>query len=120
MTTYQNRNEIQEKLKEMLPEQVAECKRCDELPAALEQLIKHNFQAEFVCYQKKSNTVEVGVQVNEDEMSYPQIKTYSFKLEETISWLGKTYRNDERDLNFYGKLIAGNAAENEVDEVVLV
>lgn len=120
MISYQSRNQIHEKLEEMIPEQVSECKECDKLPQPLVELIMHNFQAKYVCYHKKTNTVEVGVEEQDSIMSYPKIKSYTFKLEEVVSKLGETFKSDERDLKFYAKLIAGYGYLNKIDDVILV
>jgi hypothetical protein len=120
MTTYQNRNQIETDLRKMLPHQIDECKECDELPVTLERLIKHNFQAAFVCYNKKKGLIEVGVEEYEAVDAYPEITVHEFRLEEIISQLGKTFRNEDHDLKFYGKLLAGHGSVNEIDEVVLV
>lgn len=120
MTSYQSRKQIHEQLVRMLPEQISECKKCDELPPVLAQLITHNFQAKFVCYHKESGMVEVGEEAQETADSYPEIKTHTFPLEKAVSWLGTTFKHDDQDLKFYGKLIAGNGITNRVDEVVLV
>lgn len=120
MTTYQNRNQIHSELRQMLPHQIEECKECDEIPPTLEQLIRHNFQAAFVCYDKKKKLIEVGVEDLETTDSYPEITVHKFRLEEVVSQLGKTFRNDDHDLKFYGKLLAGHGSVNEIDDVVLV
>lgn len=120
MTSYQSRNQIQESLQKMIPEQVAECKECDELPLSLQELIIHNFQAKYVCYNKKDNTIEIGVEDQEAINSYPNFKIYTFPLEEAVSWLPKTFRSDDRDLKFYASLLAQNGSPNQFDEVVLV
>lgn len=120
MTSYQNRNQIQTELQQMLPHQIQECKTCDELPKTLEELIKHNFQATFVCYDKKKGTIEVGVEKELETDSYPEIKVHTIKLEEAASRLKKTFRHTDQDLKFYGKLLAGYASGNPVDDVVLV
>lgn len=120
MISYQSRNQIQLELHKLLPHQIEECKECDKLPAALEELIKHNFQATFVCYDKKTNTIEVGVEEQEEITSYPQITVHKFKLEEAVSQLTQTFRKSDQDLKFYGKLLAGNVSGNRIDEVVLV
>lgn len=120
MTSYQSRSEIQNQLKKLLPYQIEECKSCDELPDALKNLIKHNFQASFVCYDKKSNTIEVGVEDQDDNNIYPNITVHKFKLEEAVSKLGKTFRNSDADLKFYGKILAGHGSIARIDEVVLV
>lgn len=120
MISYQSRNQIELDLHKMLPHQIEECKVCDELPAALEELIKHNFQATFVCYDKKTNTIEVGVKEQEDVTNYPKITVHKFKLEEAISQLDQTFKKSDQDLKFYGKLLAGNGYGSRIDEVVLV
>lgn len=104
----------------MLPYQIEECKECDELPPALEELIKHNFQASFVCYDKKTNSIEVGVEEVEAVNSYPEITIHKFSLEEAISQLKRTFKSSDQDLRFYGKLLAGNGNSNNIDDVVLV
>ena len=120
MTSYQSRNQILSKLEEMVPEKVAECKECDEMPQSLEQLIVHNFQAKYVCYNKMDNMVEVGIEDGDANDSYPTIKTRTFPLDECRNWIRKTFRSEEYDLKFYGMLLAGNENINKVDEVVLV
>lgn len=120
MTSYQSKNMIQEKLGEIIPEQVAVCRECDELPPALEELILHNFQAKYVCYNKMNATVEVGIEEMEATDTYPRIKTHTFRLEQAVSWLGKTFRKEEQDLKFYAQLIAQNGTSQRIDEVVLV
>ena len=104
----------------MLPYQIKECKECDELPLALEQLIKHNFQATFVCYDKKTNTIEVGVEDQEELNSYPNITVHKFSLEEAVTRLNKTLKTTDQDLKFYGKLLAATGSHKRIDEVVLV
>ncbi len=120
MTLYQSRYQIQMQLKEMLPEQIAECKECDELPPSLQQLIMHNFQATFVCYDKKTNTIEVGVEKEEASDTYPEITVHKFRLEEAVSKLASTLRSGDEDLKFYGKLLSGYGSVNTIDDVVLV
>lgn len=120
MISYQSRNQIQHELHKMLPYQIKECKECDELPPALEQLIKHNFQAKFVCYDKKTNTIEVGVEEQEDVNSYPNITVHKFSLENAVAQVNKTFKTTDQDLKFYGKLLAGSGSLKRIDEVVLV
>lgn len=120
MTSYQNRNQIKTLLEEMIPAQISECKKCDELPQALADLIMHNFQAKYVCYHKNNNTVEVGIEEQESTLSYPKITSQTFKLEEATSWLGKSFKTDEQDLRFYAQIIANDGYSSTVDDVVLV
>ena len=119
MTSYQSRNQIRTELQRMLPYQIEECREGDELPSALHDLIKHNFQASFVCYNKRKNTIEVGVEDQENENSYPKITVHTFGLDEAVSKLNKSFRSSDLDLKFYGKLLAGGSV-NKIDEVVLV
>ena len=120
MITYQSRNQIHADLRRMLPYQIEECKECDELPKSLEQLIRHNFQATFVCYNKKNNTIEVGVEKQEAVNSYPEITVHKFSLDEAVSKLAGTFRNKEQDLRFYGKLLATQNSVGPIEDVVLV
>lgn len=120
MITYQSRNQVQADLRRMLPHQIEECRECDELPQTLEQLIKHNFQAKFVCYNKKSNTIEVGVEKQEVVDSYPEITVHKFSLDEAVAKLSNTFRNKEQDLRFYGRLLARQSSEGPIEDVVLV
>lgn len=120
MTTYQSRSQIHNELRQMLPHQIEECKECDEMPKTLAQLIKHNFQAKFVCYDKKKKMIEVGVEESETTDSYPEINVLKFRLEELGTQIGKTFRNNDHDLKFYGKILAGHGSVSEIDDVVLV
>ena len=121
MISYQSRNEIQQGLHQMLPYQIEECRKCDQLPTSLEKLIKHNYQASFVCYDKKTNCIEVGVEEQESINSYPEIKVKKIKLEDVVSDLEKTFRSTDADLKFYGRLLASaGSTTNKVDDVVLV
>lgn len=119
MTSYQNRSQIQQELQNLLPHQISECKECDEVPPALEELIRHNFNAAFVCYDKKTGHIEVGVEEKEDVTSYPEIVVHKFPLSEIPKKLKKTFRKSDLDLHFYARLLA-KAGNRRVDEVVLV
>ena len=120
MTSYQSRNEIQRHLLNLLPHQIEECKECDELPAPLAEFIKHNYQAKFVCYDKSSGCIEVGVEKQEDINSYPEIQVHKIPLKSAVSKLKKTFRNSDLDLKFYGRLLAGQGTTTRIDDVVLV
>lgn len=120
MTSYQSRSEIQRHLLNLLPHQIEECKECDELPPALADFIKHNYQAKFVCYDKTSGCIEVGVEKQEEVDFYPEIKVHKIPLEKAVSKLRKTFRNSDQDLKFYGKILAGHGSASRIDDVVLV
>lgn len=120
MISYQSRSEILSQLKKLLPHQIEECRTCDKLPESLSDMIRHNFQASFVCYDKQNNTIEVGVEDQDENAIYPQITVHKFSLKEAVSKLGKTFRNSDADLKFYGKILAGHGSLTRVDDVVLV
>lgn len=120
MTAYQSKNQIQAELEENLPQQIAECIENDELPAPLKELILHNFQADYVCYNKENGSVEIGVEKESSRSGYPEMETQTYKLKDAASWLDKTYGSEEQDLKFYAKIIARNGSENRIDDVVLV
>ena len=120
MTSYQSKTQIEHELQRILPQQIEECRSCDELPQSLEALIKHNFQATFVCYDKRSRTIEVGIEQEEEVDAYPDITVHKFKLDEVISQIKNTFKKADQDLKFYGKLLAGYGSTNQIDEVVLV
>lgn len=120
MTSYQSRHEIQRELNQILPQQIEECRKCDELPESLVKLIEHNYQARFVCYDKKTNMIEVGVEEQEAIDSYPEITVKKIRLEDAVGDLGRTFRSGESDLEFYAKILANYGSSKEVDEVVLV
>ncbi|MHA6279696.1 hypothetical protein ACXYMT_05900 [Salinimicrobium sp. CAU 1759] len=120
MVSYQSKNEIQNQVRNLLPYQIKECRECDELPKALEELIKHNYQAAFVCYDKKSNCIEVGVEKEEEVTAYPEITVHKIPLKKAVSELAQSLRNDDLDLKFYGRLLAGYGNANKIEDVVLV
>lgn len=120
MISYQSRNQIQDHLLNLIPHQIEECKKCDELPASLAEFIKHNYQAKFVCYDKASGCIEVGVEKQEFTNSYPEIKVHRIPLEKAVSQLKKTFRNSDLDLKFYGRLLAGQGSTTRIEDVVLV
>src|SRR5680860_97868 len=106
MTSFQNKNEIHAQLEELIPGQVTECKNVDEIPTTLKELIIHNFQAKYVCYHKGDDTIEVGVEEQENNTGYSKIKVHTFKLKDAVSWIGKSFKKDDRDLKFYAQLIS--------------
>ena len=119
MVSYQSKTDIKNQMRNLLPHQIKECRECDELPQALEELIKHNYQATFVCYDKKSNCIEVGVEKEEEITAYPEITVHKIPLDKAVAQLSRSLKTSDLDLKFYGRLLAGGNA-NKVDDVVLV
>lgn len=119
MISYQSKNNIENQLRNLLPYQIKECRECNQLPPALEELIRHNYQATFVCYDKKTNCIEVGVENEEEITAYPEITVHKIPLEKAAARLGKTFKSSDQDLKFYGRILAGHGS-NTVEDVVLV
>lgn len=120
MISYQSKTDIQNQVLNLLPYQIEECRECDKLPEALEELIKHNYQATFVCYDKNSDCIEVGIENEKENSPYPEIKVQKIPLRKAVAQLGKTFKTSDSDLRFYGKLLAGYGSSSRVDDVVLV
>ncbi len=105
MAAYFNSNQLRTSLRELMKVYVAECKECEELSQDCIDLIRHNFLAEFVTYNRENNTIEVGINQEEKFDGYPDIKVYSFPLEEIGKKVDHSFKNNTEDLEFYGKLI---------------
>ena len=120
MISYQSKNDIQNQVVNLLPHQIEECRECDKLPEPLVELIKHNYQATFVCYDKKSNCIEVGIENEKENSPYPEIQVQKIPLKKAVAQLGKTFRSSDSDLKFYGKILASYGSSSRVEDVVLV
>lgn len=105
MAAYFNHWELKNSLRYLIKEYIAECKKGNELSQHCIDLIKHNFLAEYVVYNKSSKTIEVGIDSSNNTSVYPDIKTYIFKLEEVEKKLNDSFRKKSQDLEFYGKLV---------------
>ncbi len=53
MASYLNTNEIRLSLRQLVKQYVEECESCQEAPDEFISLIKHNFLAKYVYYNKK-------------------------------------------------------------------
>ncbi|MCP9198468.1 hypothetical protein MKO06_01010 [Gramella sp. GC03-9] len=106
MAAYFNTNQLRSSLQELLRMYILECKECNELSQDCIDLIRHNFLAEFVVYNKKDQTIEVGINEEERFDGYPNIKVYTFPLEEIGKKVDYSFKNNSEDLEFYGKMIA--------------
>lgn len=108
MASYLNQNEIQISLRMLVEQYVEECKTCQSLPKEFIELIKHNFLAKFVYYNRKEKQIEIGVDESNSPETYPEIKVYKIPVDKATQWLDKTFRNDRSDLEFYGRLLNRN------------
>lgn len=106
MAAYFNTNELRSSLQELVKIYISECEECRELSQDCIDLIKHNFLAEYVVYNKQENTIEVGINESEKFDGYPEIKVYTFPLEDIGKNVDHSFRNNTEDLEYYGKIIS--------------
>ena len=119
MTTYYQPAEIKTSMKNLVDMYLSDCKKCEELSPDFKDLIKHNFLAKFVCYNKSNQTIEIGIEGNTgDEDFYPQILIYKHKLNSKNKWLLSSFKDGSNDLAFYGKLLNRSKMNREA-EVIL-
>lgn len=120
MTTYYKKAEIKTSIKTLVDVYVADCKRCEELSPDFIDLIKHNFLAKFVCYNKSNQTIEIGIEDNagEDDF-YPKILVYKHKLNSRNKWLDGTFKDGLNDLAFYGKLLNRSKMSREANVILI-
>lgn len=105
MAAYFNTNQLRTSLQELVKMYISECKECEELSQDCIDLIRHNFLAEFVVYNKKDNTIEVGINQSEKFDGYPEIEIYTFPLDDIGKKVDHSFKNNTEDLEFYGKLL---------------
>jgi|GEM_PF-2152587 len=105
MAAYFNSNQLRTSLQELVKVYIAECKRSEELSQDCTDLLRHNFLAEFVVYNKSNKSVEIGMNKSDDFDGYPEIEIYTFPLEETGKKVDYSFKNNNEDLEFYGKLL---------------
>lgn len=118
MTTYYKQTEIKAAIDSLVDDCLMECKRCEELPEGFVELIKHNFLAKYVCYDKDTKTIEIGVEDNSRDALYPSIKVHKYSLN-ARSWVRDSFRNDKNDLQFYGQLINRNRSSKDAEVVLM-
>ena len=119
MASYLNTNEIRLSLQQLVKQYVEECESCKELSEEFVSLIKHNFCAKFVYYNKEKKQIEIGVDASEAPETYPEIKVFKFPVNKAVSWLDKSFKDQKNDLEFYGKLLNRNDSFNS-SEIVLM
>lgn len=119
MAAYFNSNQLRTSLQELVKTYIAECKECNVLSQDCIDLLRHNFLAEFVIYNKSDNSIEIGMNKSEDFDGYPEIEIYTFPLEDIGKKVDYSFKNNNEDLEFYGKLI-GRRKGIGSDSVVLM
>jgi len=104
MTTYYNQEEIRIAMKGLAKKCLEDCLRDNKPSEDFINLIKHNFLAKFVYYNKLDKSVEIGVEELSVSSTYPEIKVFVYNLASGIDWLEKSFKTDKTNLEFYGKL----------------
>lgn len=118
MTTYYKQSELKAAMDQLVEDYMRECEKCDELPDGFVELLKHNFLAKFVCYDKDTKTIEIGVEDNSPDALYPRIRVHKYSLNKK-NWVKKSFRTDRNDLMFYSTLINRNRAGKDADVVLM-
>ncbi|PRX44836.1 hypothetical protein [Salegentibacter salegens] len=119
MASYLNTNEIRVSLKQLVKQYVDECETCQELPDEFISLIKHNFLAKYVYYNKQKKQIEIGIDESDSPDTYPEIKVYKIPVNKAVKWLDGSFREQQNDLEFYGKLLNRNEIFNSSDVVLM-
>lgn len=120
MTTYYKQAEIKASMKKLIDEYLEDCKRCEELSEDFIDLIKHNFLAKYVCYNKNTKTIEIGVEdTSKDDEFYPEIKVYKYPLNSNKKWLERSFKDGKNDLTFYGRLLNRTKTDQEAEVILL-
>lgn len=119
MASYLNTNEIRHSLQQLVKQYVEECETCQELPEEFISLIKHNFLAKYVYYNKQKKQIEIGIDEADSPETYPEIKVYKIPVSKATKWLDRSFRDQKSDLEFYGKLLNRNEIFNSSDVVLM-
>ena len=105
MAAYFNSNQLRTSLQELVKMYISECKECETLSQDCIDLLKHNFLADFAVYNKAENIIEIGISKTDKFDGYPEIEVYKFPLEDIGKKVDYSFKNNNEDLEFYGKLI---------------
>ena len=120
MTTYYYREEIRTGMKVLVDEYLKDCTNGKQLSEDFTDLIKHNFLAKFVCYDKTNNTMEIGVENFSSNSSYPEIKIYTYPLNSKNDWLDNSYKTGKNDFAFYGRLLNRKKDNQKNSKIVII
>ncbi len=112
MVVYLKPQEIHKSLSLLVVKYIEDCEKTQLIPQDFVELIRHNFSAKFAWYNPLEKTIEIGV--NEPKIpgfGYPQIKVYSYPINQT-TWMERSFKFEDFDLSFYGKLLNGQRSKN--------
>ncbi|MDT0677854.1 hypothetical protein [Autumnicola musiva] len=119
MVAYLETVEIESSLQILIHSYVKDCMEGKEMSEDFVELIKHNFLAKYVYYNREKEMIEIGVNHSKTRKSYPEIKVYSFPLAKAAEWVGKKFKTSQRDLKFYGTLINSRKCLKDPQIVVM-
>ena len=119
MASYLRTEEIKTSLRVLVNQYIEECRDCDKIPQDFIDLLRHNFLAKFVFYNKNDKTIEIGINKGSSPEGYPNIKVFSFPVNKALEWLDESFKSETNDLEFYGKLLNRNEIISS-SELVLI
>lgn len=105
MAAYFNSNQLRSSMKELVKVYMTECEECNKLSEDCIDLLRHNFQAEFAVFNEANNSIEIGINKTEEFDAYPNIEVYKFPLDQIGKKVDYSFKNNQEDLEFYGKLL---------------
>ncbi|CAM4262245.1 hypothetical protein [Gillisia hiemivivida] len=121
MTTYYNKFEIEDAMKVIVEDYLKDCIECEELPEDFIDLIKYNFLAKYVSFNKEEKAIEIGVEdTTVTDSHYPVIEIFSFPIEKSNKWLDNSFKYENDDFAFYGKLLNKRKYNHSDVEVVVL
>ncbi|RKS43469.1 hypothetical protein BC962_3027 [Gillisia mitskevichiae] len=122
MTTYYSKSEITAALKLMVANHLKKCIAGEEISNDFIDLIKYNYSAKYVSFNKKKLTIEIGVEdINSNGSYYPVINPYSFPLKEKENpWLDKSFKFKINDFAFYGSLLNRVKFNHDNTEIIVI
>lgn len=119
MVSYLRTEEIKTSLRVLVNQYIEECTDCEKIPQDFIDLLRHNFLAKFVFYNKSDKTIEIGINQGSSPEGYPNIKVFSFPVNKAVEWLDKSFKDEISDLEFYGKLLNRNNIISQ-SELILI
>ena len=120
MTTYYNQEEIRIAMKGLANNCLKDCLRDNKPSEGFINLIKHNFLAKFVYYNKSDKSLEIGVEESSVSSTYPEVKVFVYNLSSGIDWLDKSFKTGKTNLEFYGKLLNQSKFLSKNAEVIII
>ncbi len=120
MTTYYKAAEIKASMKKLVDSYLDRCLNDGEICEDFSDLVKHNFLAKYVCYNKNTKTIEIGIEdYSKEGEFYPEIQVYKFPINKNRRWIERSFKDNMNDLIFYGKLLNRNNMIKSSDVVLI-